>query len=169
VPLDVRARSEADLDACVEMLRRCHTADGYPARWPPDPRRFVGPPYEDGAWVATDDDRIVGHVALHDAAQDPACPLGEHASGLTSDRLAAVARLFSSPRCRRRGIGPSLLQIAADAAHAEGQRPFLNVALHLSDAVALYERSGWTNVGPLVITFADRTTLDLLVFLGPAP
>jgi hypothetical protein len=62
-----------------------------------------------------------------------------------------------------------MLRAAVDTAHAAGQRPFLNVAIHLNDAIELYQRSGWTNLGPLVITFSDRTTLDTLVFLGPAP
>jgi GNAT superfamily N-acetyltransferase len=168
VPVDIRARSEVDLDECVEILRRCHVADGYPTRWPADPWRFLAPPYERVAIVATDDGLVVGHIALHEAAQDPAFPLAEKASGLESDRLAAVGRLFSSPTRRRRGIGPTLLRAAVDAAHAEGQRPFLNVALQLNDAVALYQRSGWTDLGPLVITFRDRTTLDTRVFLGPS-
>jgi GNAT superfamily N-acetyltransferase len=87
---------------------------------------------------------------------------------MDGDGLAAVGRLFSSPAHRGRGVGSALLRAAIDAAHRAAQRPFLNVAVHLTDAVVLYERSGWTNLGPLVITFCDRTTLDTLVFLGPA-
>lgn len=153
----------------MTILRRTHQEDGYPTYWPKDPDRFVAPPYERTAWVAVLDAVLVGHIAVHDASQDPAHSMAAEAAGDARPQLAAVGRLFTSSEHRRRGVAGSLLDQAVDAAHHDGRRPFLNVVQRLTGAVALYERSGWINLGPLSITFADSNSLELFAFLGPPP
>lgn len=165
----IRPRTPDDVGPCVAILRRTHQEDGYPTYWPKDAERFVAPPYERTAWVAELDAVLVGHIALHDAPQDPAYSMAAEAAGVAGDQLVAVGRLFTSGEHRRRGVAERLLDQAVDAAHHERRRPFLNVVQRLTGAVTLYERSGWASLGPLSLTFADGNTLELFVFLGPPP
>lgn len=168
--VNIRSRRHGDVAACVEILRRVHQIDGYPTHWPQDPVRFVAPPYELEAWVAEEPGgEVRGHVALHDAGQDPACHRAQSASDLGPDNLAAVGRLFIAPGFRRRGVGVELLHAATTAAHRRRQRPFLNVVQTLDAAIAMYDRGRWENVGPLRIHFGDGNVLDTVVYLGPAP
>lgn len=164
----VRPRSEGDIPPCVELLSRVHEIDRYPTYWPPDSRRFVAPPYERAAWVAGEEGAVIGHIALHDARQDPGCPLAYEETGLATEQLVAVGRLFTDPGHRGLGVGRRLLEAATEEAHGQGLRPFLNVVRHLNGARALYEASGWADVGPLLITLDDGRTLDSSVFVGPA-
>ena len=180
----VRPRTAQDLPALVSLLQATHEADGYPTHWPRDPRRVVAPPYEEAAGVAVvasatgdvaagegpvagGEGPVAGHVALHEPLQDPACEQAMAATGLVADRLVAVGRLFTAPGRRREGLGRLLLDHARAMAEARDRRPFLNVVQRLGGAVALYQSSGWTNVGPLTISFADGRALDTFVFVGP--
>lgn len=165
----IRPRRSGDVRRCVAILRRIHREDGYPTYWPKDPERFVAPPYERAAWVAELDGVVVGHIALHDASQDPAYAMAATAAGDAGAPLVAVGRLFTSCEHRRSGVGKDLLDQAVGAAHDEERRPFLNVVQRLTNAVARYERSGWTNLGPFSITFANGNSLELFAFLGPPP
>jgi GNAT superfamily N-acetyltransferase len=119
--------------------------------------------------VAIDRDQVTGHVALHHPTQDPACPVAQAAAGVGDFRLVALARLFADVDRRGAHLGDRLLENATGAAHREGRRPFLNVVTHLTRAIALYQRHGWDDLGPLSIPFPDGTSLDVLVFLGPPP
>jgi hypothetical protein len=40
-PLTIRARRSEDLDLCVEVLREVRLANGYPVKWPSDPRSWL--------------------------------------------------------------------------------------------------------------------------------
>src|ERR1022692_4504967 len=118
-PIDVRARSPADLAACVGVLRLVRVSDGYPAFWPANPERWIAPDWEHLAWVATDAQRaICGHIALHRADGHAASQLWTEATGRGPDSLAAVARLFVAPSGRRRGVGKALLDVATETAYA---------------------------------------------------
>ena len=64
----IRPRGDADLAACVALVRWTHELDGYPTYPQPDPARFLAPAQETAAWVAELAGRLVGHAALHDAA-----------------------------------------------------------------------------------------------------
>ncbi|HZT66941.1 MAG TPA: GNAT family N-acetyltransferase [Acidimicrobiales bacterium] len=165
----LRPRSSSDLDQCVEMMREAYDADGYPAHWPRNPRRFVAPPYELRAWVAVEPDLVVGHVALHDGGQDPAFAVARSVAAVPDEALVAVGRLFTRPGFRGEGLGSRLLAAAVEAAHAAGGQPFLNVLTHLGHAVSLYRREGWKDLGPLSIDLGGGDLIQVLVFLGPPP
>jgi hypothetical protein len=36
-------------------------------------------------------------------------------------------------------------------------------------AIALYERSGWTRLGAVVVELPDGTTIEEFVYVAPAP
>lgn len=167
--MKLRARNEDDLDACELLARTVHTVDGYPPRFADDLRLFVAAQGALGAWVAESDRVIVGHVALQSRSSQTVMALASEATGWPPDRLCVVTRLFVSPSERRRGIGGSLLEQAAEAGLARGLRPILDVATHFQTAIRLYEQAGWTCAGQVTVRFDGEEALEELVYLGPAP
>lgn len=164
----IRARSAADLEACVALLLAVHRSDGYPRHLPSDVGRFVSPDHETDAWVAVVRDEVVGHVALHRAADDPTLAAAQRATGLAPGRLAVVARLLVSPGHRRDGVGRALLDRAVARAGERGQRAVLDVVQDAAAPVALYEASGWERLEPLALHFPGDVRLDLWVYLAPS-
>jgi GNAT superfamily N-acetyltransferase len=61
---------------------------------------------------------------------------------------ADVAKTLVHHRARRRGLGAALMRAAEDAARAAG-KTLLVLDTASSDAERLYERLGWTRVGPV--------------------
>ncbi|HEV8054920.1 MAG TPA: hypothetical protein VGP51_00360, partial [Nocardioidaceae bacterium] len=60
--VEIRRRTDPDLDACVMVLQSAPVASGYPVNWPADPVRWLSPQEDTNAWVATADARAVGHL-----------------------------------------------------------------------------------------------------------
>jgi GNAT superfamily N-acetyltransferase len=121
-PLTIRARRPEDVDQCVELLRAVRLANGYPMKWPSDPRAWLEHPQLDQAWVAESSPGvIVGHVAVQSGRE--------------------VTRLFVAPAARRLRVGSALLDHVTVWA---GGRLILNVIdKRNSPAVAFYEGTGW--------------------------
>jgi GNAT superfamily N-acetyltransferase len=121
-PLTIRARRPEDLDQCVEVLREVRLADGYPMKWPSDPRAWLDRPQLDQAWVAEDSPgAIVGHAAIQNGRE--------------------VTRVFVAPASRRLRVASTLLDHASVWA---GGRLILNIIDEPnSPAAAFYERTGW--------------------------
>lgn len=120
----IRPRSAADLDGCVEALRLVHAADRYPVDWPQDPARWLTPAGLGGAWIAVEEEAVLGHA------------------GLTAD--GEVTRLFVAPAGRGRGLAGRLLAAVRAAA---GGPLRLEVSSEGVAAIALYERMGWRRIG----------------------
>jgi GNAT superfamily N-acetyltransferase len=163
----VRARTDADLDACVEMAVLVHQRDGYPVYLPTDLRAFLASPDAFGAWVVEEADGVVGHVALHRRTSAAALAVAAAALRQPVERLGVVARLLVAPTARRRGVGRELLEMASRHAVARGLWPMLDVATHYRGAVRLYEECGWTRAGDITLRFTDEVTLDEHIYVGP--
>ncbi len=99
----VRPRSDEDLPACVCVLEEVHASGEYPMWWPTDPAQWLSPSGCAAAWVAEDPaaGSIVGHVCVVRGVDDPVVA---SLTGVTSDGLASVSRLFVSPAARGRGV-----------------------------------------------------------------
>jgi GNAT superfamily N-acetyltransferase len=93
--LATRGRTESDLEECVKLMAEVHRRDGYPLRWPADPRRFLGTSKIFAAWVATVDGQVVGHVGLSVVSPDDAAPqlLGVTCSAPASGDAADEAEM----------------------------------------------------------------------------
>ncbi len=161
----IRARRDDEIDACVALLADVHAADGYPLHWPADASRWLTPDSLLAAWVAEDEQTVLGHVALCGAVGDAAAPLW----ALPPERLAVVAKLFVASRARGRGLGAALLATARAAARSRGLRPALEVLDHDRGALALYERTGWRRVAsaPAPWASADGGQAWLHYYLAP--
>jgi GNAT superfamily N-acetyltransferase len=167
--MPVRKRTDADLDACVQLARLVHESDGYPMYLPDDLRTFITAPDALCALVAEEDGEVVGHVALNPRSSPAVMEMATGALGLPADRLAVVARLLVSPRHRRRGLGRSLLEAAAQQARGRGLWPILDaVTLHQA-AICLYDRCGWIRAGTVSVRWGEHPQVEELVYLGPRP
>ncbi|MFF1262822.1 GNAT family N-acetyltransferase [Streptomyces sp. NPDC058321] len=114
--LTVRLRAEADLPRCVEALAGVQDADRYPVDRPADPAGWLTPHGMTDAWVVVAGADVVGHMAL-----TPPGPALATTAGLPERSLLAVARLFVSPRARRRGVAALLLDRAIGPAQRAGR------------------------------------------------
>ncbi|MFD0364800.1 GNAT family N-acetyltransferase [Nocardia sp. GCM10030253] len=160
----IRARTTADLPACVAALRAVHEADGYPAVWPHDPAHWLTPSKLIEAHVADIDGTVTGHVGIGAGAVPTAVR-----NALPGNDFASVIRLFVSPVGRGHGVGRRLLDAAVTMAETRGLRAVLDVEAGAAAAIALYERGGWKCVhsGPGDwITFDGREAL-LRYYVSP--
>ncbi|MHB2021968.1 MAG: GNAT family N-acetyltransferase, partial [Mycobacteriales bacterium] len=101
--MDIRARTQVDLQPCVDLLQAVHLADRYPARWPDDARAWLSPSGLLIALVAAEGDEIVGHVAATEC-------------GPRDGDVVELTRLFVSPEHRRHGVGAALVDAVVDYA-----------------------------------------------------
>ena len=164
--MDIRPRTDSDLDSCADLAAVVRAADGYPPHLPDHLRQFVASPDALGAWVADDDGQIVGHVALNPTSSDEVIAFACEVLDRSAAVLGVVARLFVAPSRRGRGTGRRLLRAATEAAEARGLVPILDVGTHFTPAIALYEKHGWTRLGAVKVTFGERD-LDEFVYMGP--
>ncbi|WP_427888854.1 N-acetyltransferase family protein [Kribbella sp. GL6] len=146
----IRERRDEDLPVCVGLLRAVHERAGYPVNWPADPAGWLTPEAALGVWVAVDDGRVVGHVAL--------TAVGERAE---------VERLFVDPGVTRRGIGRQLLDHCVQAAAELGRELSLEVVDNRGAAERLYRRAGWTETGRTPIDWGGDHATELIRFRAP--
>jgi GNAT superfamily N-acetyltransferase len=151
----IRARCDADLSACADLVREVHSTDRYPRFPPADIVRFLNPPDPFGCWVADLEGEVAGHVALVSRGLPATTEIAASALGKPADQLAVVARLFVSRRARGRGAGRLLLDTATAEARSRGLHPVLDVDIELSAAIALYESAGWCRAGQLTVRWPD--------------
>lgn len=173
----IRERNDADLAACTALFRRTHATDGYPRYDLPDMAGYIASSdIQTDAWVATLDDEIVGHVALHVAEDDECSQIAARASDLPMDRLTVLGRLAVSPDARGLGIATQLIASCIERAAERDQLCTLDVLQESPDPIALYERLGWTRVGATTITLPGdyvgvpdpEIQLNLFVYNAPS-
>ena len=168
--LTIRPRLDDDLDALERIARAVYTTDGYPVYLPDgDLRGFVASPDALSAWVATRDDAVVGHVALHPSSSAPVMALATSATGAAETGFAVVARLLVDPDSRREGIARRLLDAAVCDARARDRVPVLDVMRAHRSAIALYESCGWKLLGDVTVMLPTGPTDELVYLAPPAP
>ena len=148
----IRARTDADLDDCVDLLAEVYKTSGYPVHWPSDPRDWLTPPMAQGCWVITVDDQVAGHVALT----------------LASPGHALVERLFVDPQRTGKGLGRRLLDHTPEVAAEHNLRLSLEVADNCHAAIALYGRAGWREVGRTPIDWGGDQASTVIHLESPA-
>jgi len=162
----IRPRRSEDLVPCLDVLRAVHVADRYPVRWPRDPARWLAGRAGLAAWVSESAGAIDGHLSLHGTDEERAHRPWREAVRAPVEQLAVVSRFFVAPGARRRGAGSALMGVAEDYAATGGLRLVLDVADHNLDAIAFYERRGWTRVGTSSVRLDDgRTMLPVVLFV----
>jgi len=162
-----RPRRNEDLDPCLAVLRAVHVTDRYPVRWPRDPARWLAGRAGLTAWISERDGARDGHLSLHGTDEERARPQWRSAVPGPVEQLAVVSRFFVSPEARGRGVGSALMSAAEDHAATHGLRLVLDVADHNLDAIAFYERRGWSRVGTASLVLDDGSPLPLVLFVLP--
>jgi len=168
--VELRTRTDADLEVLLPMLQRIHELEGYPVRaeavtaqWLTSAAKpGVTSQPELGGWVAVAAARVVGHVALHPPA-GRCLPLWIAGTGCAPDGIAVLSRLFTDRSVR--GSGSALLGHAVDEASRRGRRAVLEVDA-LSPAYGLYLRQGWYEAGRAVQQWGHRT-VDSAALIAP--
>ncbi|MFC8228496.1 GNAT family N-acetyltransferase [Streptomyces sp. NPDC057287] len=94
-------------------------------------------------WIARDDERVAGTIALVRTA----LPNARH--------RAEVAKLMVRPSARGRGVGRALLTAVEEFAAAEGLTLLVLDTETGSDAERLYRSAGWTPCGSVPSYAAD--------------
>jgi ribosomal protein S18 acetylase RimI-like enzyme len=167
-PTHVRARTPEDLDECLALVALVHDRDGYPSFVGEGGLiTFVAPDDALGAWVALDDDGLVGNVMLRSRSAPPSVEIAARACGVAPEGLGFIARLVVAPRARRRGIAIQLLDVAVEDARGRGLVPVLDVVRSDAAAIALYTATGWQLLGDVRFTVRNGEQLELQVFAKP--
>jgi GNAT superfamily N-acetyltransferase len=122
-----------------------------------------------GAWVAEDEGRVVGHVALHPHSSNEVMEIASLAVGRPPEQLGVVARLLVETPLRGRGLGRTLLSAACDDAFTRGLWPILDVATRFREAIHLYESCGWLCAGQVKVCLPDGSELEEFVYVASAP
>jgi GNAT superfamily N-acetyltransferase len=158
----VRRRTDADLDACAEVLAAVHHQDGYPVNWPEAPGAWLAQPTLLAAWVAELDGRIAGHVGLSRSTPDDIAPaLWGRRAGVGPAATAVVNRLFVAPPARGHGIGALLMAAAVREARERRLHPVLDVVSSDAAAAALYERMGWQRLATVEQRWGPEQTVTV--------
>jgi GNAT superfamily N-acetyltransferase len=162
----IRPRHEEDLERCAALLRRVHEVDRYPVVWPADPVDWLARRDPLAAWVAEEDDQLIGHLSLHAVDDSRARPQWREALGAGVEALAIVSRFFVSPEVRGQGVGSALISRAEQRAALERLQLALDVAEHNREAIGFYERRGWRRVGNAELELsAEPWRLDVVLFV----
>ncbi|MEM7506680.1 MAG: GNAT family N-acetyltransferase [Pseudomonadota bacterium] len=115
-------------------------------------------------WTAADFERL-GEPPQGAILTDDMLQAGLIVLQLAADE-AEILNLGVIPSCRRAGLAAELLRAAEELAKACGaKRMFLEVSVENSAARALYEKSGYTQVGerPGYYLFEDGSRTDAVV------
>jgi GNAT superfamily N-acetyltransferase len=92
-------------------------------------------------------------------------------TGVSTDRLASVSRLFVSPVARGRGLGlgTSLLAAVSSWTSAHDFRLMLDVVDDGAPAIRLYERIGWCLVDRRQVDWVtpQGERLPVRIYLAP--
>ncbi|WP_433189801.1 N-acetyltransferase family protein [Actinoallomurus sp. CA-150999] len=142
--LQIRPRTDGDVETCVRVLAEVHQSDGYPVNWPDQPDEWLSHDSLLGVWVAELGGRFVGHVSLSRGGEGDLAPgLWSERNGTSKALAAVVSRLFVAPQARGHGIGALLIGHAVEEARRRGLHPVLDVVASDTAAAALYKRLGW--------------------------
>ena len=146
VPEGVRIRQRKDnqVAACTRLLGLVSTENGYPVPRPASRRGWLTGDDLLDAWIADQDGRIQGHVAIMRVGSDPTTALRwREITGRPASELADVSRFFVRSSARGRGLGTALLETAVQESRARGLMPVTTMVSTSRRGIAFYDRAGW--------------------------
>ncbi|MYS25274.1 Acetyltransferase (GNAT) family protein [Streptomyces sp. DvalAA-14] len=164
----VRPITDADVPGAAAALVEVHTTDGYPVEGVEEPESWIRPPAVLGGWVAEEEGKIVGHVAVMRPRGEGAVRLWQDKSGETEERIGVLARLFVVREARRHAVGERMMQAAMDYARKNSLRLVLDVMTKDAAAIRLYERLGWQRIGEVAHHFGADQQSPAACYVWPA-
>lgn len=165
----IRPRTEADVDACIQVLQNVHADNGYPVHGIEDPAAFLTT--SSGGkigqnWVAERDGRVIGHVSVKEAADaDVAVTLWRQTH--SADSIAVLGRLFLDPGERGNGVAAKLVETAVEWSGSRGERLVSFSLIKDVAAIRLCERLGWLEFGRSVFRWGRDQQMEVVCFAAP--
>ena len=157
--MGVRWREPRDLPALVRVFDEVTAEGRYPPHRPAGLDGYAPGRDELAAFVHEDDDGgVAGHVAVHRSTAASLMDVAARTLDVPIEHLGVVARLFVTPGARRSGVATALLDAATNFCRTIPRSPILDVWEGLPEAIALYERLGWTRIGVERFTFGSSCT-----------
>ena len=163
----IRRRKDSHLAATVRLLGLVSNETGYPNPRPASRHEWlIGDDVLD-AWIAEQEGRIQGHVAIKRADGDPTVALRwREVTGRPASELAGVSRFFVRSSARGRGLGTALLETAVDEARARGLLPVAEMVSTSRRGIALFDRLGWRMVA--MYPYGERGDgLEAYLYVAP--
>lgn len=142
----IRERTDADFHELGIVLRATHAKTGYPVVSVNEPTTFLTPSSTLKAWVATFNDKVVGHILVEGPSISNQAIAAHVQRGGDLDHVAVLARLFVSPDTQGLGLGKLLIKHAVAWAHSVGKRLVLYVLDKDIVATGMYEKLGWNRI-----------------------
>lgn len=164
----VRPITDADVPAAAAALVEVHATDGYPVEGVEQPEAWIRRPGVLSAWVAEDEGKIVGHVAVMRPEGEGAVSLWRNKSGEDEERIGVLARLFVVREARKHSAGERLMRAAMDYAELNSLRLVLDVMTKDTSAIRLYERLGWRHIGEVAHHFGAGQQIPAACYVWPA-
>jgi ribosomal protein S18 acetylase RimI-like enzyme len=164
----IRPITDADVPGAAAALMTVHETDGYPVEGVEDPESWIRPPAVLSAWVAEEEGKIVGHVAVMSPQGEGAVSLWRHKSGEAEERMGVLARLFVVREARKHAVGERLMRAAMDDAKQNSLRLVLDVMTKDTAAIRLYERLGWRYIGEVSHHFGAGQQIPAVCYVWPA-
>lgn len=144
-------------------------SDGYPRHLPEDEvPSYVASDKALSRWVAIDEARLVGHVALHPSSSADGIEIAATELNLPNTAFGVVSRLLVDPAVRRSGLGRQLLDVATMECRRRGLMPILDVIDRCRPAIELYEGAGWRRLGTVELELPDESILRAHVYVAPS-
>ena len=167
--MTVRLRTDADIGACLDLVRLVHATDGYPHHLPADLRAFLVSRDACAAWVAEHEGRVTGHAPCTAAARNRSWPWPAPRCGsLPGGSLSSAGCWCRRTPGGRDGPVPCWRRPARRACR-RGLWPVLDVVTDLHPAIRLYEKGGWTRAGLCRSSVPQRNHPGGVRCLGPRP
>ena len=163
----VRPFQDADLPGAAAALIEVHATDGYPVEGVADPEGWLRSDGILAAWVAEEDGKIVGHVAVMRPHGEDAVSLWTEQSGDDEEHVAVIARLFVVREARKNSAGERLMQAAMDYGPSHDRRLVLDVMTKDTAAIRLYERLGWLKIGEAEHRYGEGQSIDAVCYVAP--
>ena len=167
--VEVRNRRPNDLDAAAAALVEVHRVDGYPVEGVDDPQAWLNPPGLLHAWVATVNEKVVGHALVTTAHSDVAAVDAWVKQGGDITTIVVGGRLFVAPAGRGHQLGTKLGRIMTDWAAHHSLDLVGDVMAKDTAAIAIYERLGWQRIGTAMHDTGHGTEVPAYLYVSPAP
>lgn len=163
----IRPRKDGQVAACSRLLGLVAAEDGYPRPRPASRREWLTGDDLLQAWVAEEDDRIQGHVAIVRLDGDRMAAFRwREVTGRPASELVDVSRLFVRASARGRGLGTALLETAVQEARARGLTPVSTTVSTSRRGLGLYDRAGWRLLA-MYPCGERRDGLETYLYLAP--
>lgn len=164
----IRPITDADLPSAAKALVEVHATDGYPVEGVADPEAWISSLAVLAAWVAVEDERVVGHIAIMRPRGEDAVSLWRERSGEPGERVGVLARLFVVREARKHATGATLMGTAMAYAEDRSLRLVLDVMTKDTAAIRLYERLDWRNIGEATHHYGDGQETPAICYVWPA-